>query len=85
MKLLAVTIRLELEVPDDWEIAKTADGMDVVRIGDNQFMDLTFEPMLADDPEGTWTDSADDTFMDRLLDMVASEDVAYALECLPGR
>ncbi len=82
MKKLTVTIRLELEVPDDWEIRETSEGTDVLRIGESQYMDLTFEPLLASDPEATWTNSADDELMDKLLDMVASEDVTYTLESM---
>ena len=82
MKRLSVNITLELEVPDDWEIRGTSEGTDILRIGQGQFMDLTFEPLLATDPEGTWTDSADDIFIEQLLDMVASEDVTYRLESM---
>lgn len=79
MKNVAVTITLELEVPDDWELVKTSDGIDVLRMGNGKFLDLTFEPMVAEDMEGTWTNSVDDGFIDSLLDMVVSEDVAYEI------
>jgi len=42
-------------------------------------MDLTFEQMLTRDPEGTWSNSADDEFMNALMDMVVAEDVAYEI------
>lgn len=80
MKKLSVTISLEMEVPEDWQIHRSVEGVDVLKVGDGRFLDLTFEPMLADDPEGTWTDSADDAFLEALLDMVVSEDVVYRLE-----
>jgi hypothetical protein len=80
MKKLTVTINLELEIPDEWELRKTSEGIDVVKIGENQYLDMTFEPMLTHDLEGTWTDSADDAFLNELLDMVASESVSYHLE-----
>ncbi|MBI4985837.1 MAG: hypothetical protein HZC24_10995 [Rhodocyclales bacterium] len=79
MKKLSVTIRLELEIPDEWALHSTSEGTDVLRIGQGQYMDLTFEPMLTKDPEGTWSNSADDEFMNALMDMVVAEDVAYEI------
>lgn len=81
MKRLSVTIKLEMEVHDDWELHATS-GAEVISIGDGQFLDMTFEPMLTDDPEGTWTNSADDDFMNQVLDMVVSEDVQYDLKAI---
>lgn len=83
MKNVAVTIKLELEVPDDWELAKTSDGIDILSMGNGQYLDLTFEPMVTDDIEGTWTNEVDEGFMDSLMDMVVSEDVAYTLTVPP--
>ena len=77
MKKLTVTIKLEMEIPDEWEIRQTSDGVDVLQIGEGQYLDMTFEPMLTKDLEGIWTDSADEDFMNELLDMVASEEVSY--------
>uniref|UniRef100_Q47D39 Uncharacterized protein n=1 Tax=Dechloromonas aromatica (strain RCB) TaxID=159087 RepID=Q47D39_DECAR len=77
MKTIAVTIKLELEVPDEWEVVKTSEGVDVISMGEGQYLDLTFEPMVTEDIEGTWTNSLEDGFMNDLLDKVVSEDVAY--------
>ena len=77
MKNIAVTIQLQLEVPDDWELVKTSDGVEVLQMPNGQYLDLTFEPLVTDDPEGTWSNDVDDGFMDALLDMVESEDVTY--------
>lgn len=79
MKTMAVTIKLELEIPDDWELVKTSDGVDALKVGSKQFMDLTFEPMVTDDVEGTWTNGVEEAFMNSLLDMVVSEDVTYEI------
>jgi len=79
MKTIAVTIKLELEVPDAWELVKTSDGIDVLSMGNGQYLDLTFEPMVTEDIEGTWTNSLDEGFMDALLERVVSEDVTYKL------
>ena len=79
MKTIAVTISLELEVPDEWELEKTSDGIDVINMGEGQYLDLTFEPMVTRDKEGTWTNSLEEGFMDALLDRVVSEDVSYVV------
>ncbi len=79
MKRLSVTIKLELEVPDDWELRKTSEGFDVVQIGEGRYMDMSFEPLLSDDLDGMWTDSAEDGFLNEVLDMVESEQISYTL------
>ena len=79
MKNVEVTIQLELEVPDEWELTKTSDGIDVISMGNGQYLDLTFEPMVADDIEGTWTNSVDEDFMNSLLDTVVTEEVTYKM------
>lgn len=84
MKNVTVTIKLEMEVPDDWELAKTSDGIDILSMGNGQYLDLTFEPMVTDDIEGMWTNEVDEGFMDSLMDMVVSEDVAYQLTESPA-
>lgn len=82
MKNVTVTIQLELEVPDEWELAKTSDGIDVISMGNGQYLDLTFEPMVTDDIEGTWTNSVDEEFMNSLLDTVVTENVNYKITAI---
>lgn len=77
MKRLAVTIHLELAVPDDWELVQTSEGTAVIKMSERRFLDLTFEPMVTDEKEGQWTNDVNDQFMDDLLDMVESEEVSY--------
>lgn len=78
-KKLAVTITLNLEVPDHWEVVNTSEGADVLKIGGNQFLDLTFEPMVTADIEGEWSNSVSDEFINSLFEMVETEEVAYEL------
>jgi hypothetical protein len=73
-----------MEVPDDWELTKTSDGVDILSMGNGQYLDLTFEPMVTDDIEGSWTNEVDEGFMDALMDMVVSEDVTYNLVVPPA-
>lgn len=80
MAKLAVTIQLEMEVPDTWELVKTEDGIEVLKIGDSRFLDLTFEPMTTDDMGGTWTNSFEGDLASDIIDMARSENVTYRLE-----
>lgn len=77
MKKLNVTITLEMSVPDDWELVKTSEGGQVLKLPDNQFMDLAIEPLFASDPEETWSSSEDDDLLNDILDMVETEEVSY--------
>lgn len=77
MKKLNVTIKLEMLVPDDWELVETSEGGQVLKLPDNQFLDIAVEPLFASNPEETWASTEDDDVLNDILDMVESEDVAY--------
>lgn len=77
MKKLNITIQLELSVPDDWELVTTSEGGQVLKLPNQQFMDMAIEPLFATDPEETWTSSEDDDVLNDILDMVESEEVTY--------
>ncbi|MBK6294945.1 MAG: hypothetical protein IPO19_05475 [Rhodoferax sp.] len=77
MKKLNVTIRLEMSVPDDWELVTTSEGGDVLKLPNKQFLDLAIEPLFATDPEQTWSSAETQDAMNDILDMVESEDVVY--------
>ena len=77
MKKLHVTIKLAMSVPDDWELVQTSEGGHVLKLPNNQFMDIAIEPLFASNPEETWTSTEDNDVLDDILDMVESEDVAY--------
>lgn len=78
MKKLAITIQIEMSVPDDWELVQTSEGTPVVKLPDGQFMDVAIEPLFATDPEETWSSTDDEDVLNDILDMVESEAVAYA-------
>ena len=77
MKKLNITIQLELSVPDDWELVATSEGGQVLKLPNQQFMDMAIEPLFATDPEETWSSSEDDDVLNDILDMVESEEVTY--------
>jgi hypothetical protein len=78
MKKLHVTITLEMSVPDDWELSTTSEGNQVLKLPDNQFMDIAIEPLFTSDPEETWSSTESEDVLNDILDMVESEEVAYA-------
>lgn len=77
MKKLNVTLKLELSVPDNWELAATSEGGHVIKLPDGQYLDLAIEPLFAANPEETWSTTDDDDVLNDILDMVESEDVSY--------
>jgi hypothetical protein len=77
MKKLNISIKLEMSVPDDWELVQTSEGGQVLKMPDGQFMDIAIEPMFAVDPEDTWTSTENDDVLNDILDMVESEEVVY--------
>lgn len=77
MKKLHVTIKLEMSVPDDWELTSTSEGSQVLKLPNGQFMDIAIEPLFAADPEETWTSTESEDVLNDVLDMVESEEVTY--------
>lgn len=77
MKKLNVTIKLEMSVPDDWELVETSEGTPVLQLPDGQFLDIAIEPLFASDPEETWASSDSEDVLNDILDMVESEEVTY--------
>lgn len=77
MKKLHVTIKIEMSVPDDWELVETSEGTPVLRMPGGQFLDLAIEPLFSTDPEDTWSSTDDEDQLNDILDMVESEEVAY--------
>ncbi len=77
MKKLSVTIKLDMLVPDDWELVQTSEGGQVLKLPNQQFLDIAIEPLFASNPEETWASTEDDDVLNDILDMVESEDVVY--------
>ena len=74
MKNLTITIRAELEIPDDWELVEHPSGAQVLKIGD-QFVDFDIAPLStrSEDPEAEWSDH-DTGLVDEILDAVVGLD-----------
>lgn len=78
MKKLHVTLKLEMSVPDDWELVETSEGTPVLKLPNGQFMDMAVEPLFASDPEETWSSTENEDTLNDILDMVESEEVNYS-------
>ena len=74
MKKLIVKIHAELEVPDDWELARHSSGISVLKIGDT-FVDFDLAPLAttSGDPDAEWSD-ADVEVVGKVLDAVTGLD-----------
>ena len=77
MKKLNITIKLEMTVPDDWELVQTSEGGQVLKLPNQQFLDMAIEPLFASDPEETWTSTESEDELNDILDMLESEEVIY--------
>ena len=74
MKKLLVTIHAELEVPDDWELARHSSGISVLKIGDT-FVDFDLAPLAttSSDPDAEWSDINVEV-VEKVLDAVTGLD-----------
>lgn len=77
MKTLHVTIKLEMSVPDDWELVETSEGTPVLSLPNGSFLDMAIEPLFTTDPEETWSSTDSEEELNEILDMVESEEVSY--------
>jgi hypothetical protein len=82
MKKLLVTIKLEMEIPDDWELVEHPDEIQALKMDDGNYMYMSFLPMLTKQfVEGSeWSSECTDEFSDEVLNMVLEEDVIMKLE-----
>ena len=77
MKKLQVTIKLDMEVPEDWQLRDHPDGVPVLTIGNGRYMYLSFLPMFTAQmaPESEWTSECSEAFSQAVVDMVEDEQV----------
>lgn len=74
MKKLVVKIHAELDVPDDWEIARHPSGISVLKVG-GHYVDFDLAPLAttSSDPDAEWSD-ADVEVVEKVLDAVVGLD-----------
>lgn len=71
MKKLRLTIKAELDIPDDWEIVQHKDNITVVDIGNGKFVDFDLLPMIAySQEEGAIWNTVPQELDAEIMDMV---------------
>jgi hypothetical protein len=75
MRKLLVTIQLELDIPNNWELVEHPDKVQAIKMDDGQYMHMSFLPMLTRDfiEDAEWSSECPDEFTESILDMVADE------------
>ena len=79
MKQLTVDIRVEMEIPDDWELADHPSGIQVLKIGD-QFVDFDITPLATKsaDPDAEWSDR-DFELVNQVIDTIVEMDATLEI------
>ncbi|MGQ3090809.1 MAG: hypothetical protein ACT6RZ_10985 [Methylophilus sp.] len=82
MKKLIVTIQVELDIPDTWDLVEHPDQVQAIKMDDGQYMHMSFLPMMTRDfnEDAEWSSECSDEFTESVLDMVADEEVYMKLE-----
>jgi len=80
MKKLQVTIKAELEIPEDWQLVDHEDGIKVLDLGDGNYVDFDILPMVAVSlEEGAIWNSATQDLDNEVVDMVRSMETSMKL------
>jgi len=82
MKKLLVTIQVELDIPDTWELVEHPDQVQALKMDDGQYMHMSFLSMMTKEfsENAEWSSECSDEFTEKVLDMVLDEDVYMKLE-----
>lgn len=82
MRKLLVTIQVELDIPDTWDLVEHPDEVQAIKMDDGQYMHMSFLPMMTRDfnEDAEWSSECSDEFTEKVLDMVAEEDVYMKLD-----
>lgn len=71
MKKLRLTIKAELDIPDEWELVTHKDNITVVDIGNGKFLDFDLLPMIAySQEEGAIWNTVPQELDAEIMDMV---------------
>lgn len=77
MKKLQVTITLDMDIPDDWNLIDHPDGVPVLTVDSGRYMYMSFLPMFTNglEPESDWTSECSVKFAEEVVGMVQDEEV----------
>jgi hypothetical protein len=81
MKKLSVTIQVEFEVPDSWELVQHPDNIQAIKLDNGYYMDMSYAPMLTKDfsAGAQWTGECPYVFASELLNMIENEETSMKL------
>ena len=80
MKKLQVTIKAELQIPDDWQLVDHEDGIKVLDTADGNYIDFDLLPMVsASLEEGAIWNSAPEDIDGEVMDMVRARETTMKL------
>jgi hypothetical protein len=82
MRKLLVTIQVELDIPDTWNLVEHPDQVQAIKMDDGQYMHMSFLPMMTRDfaENAEWSSECAEEFTEKVLDMVADEEVYMKLD-----
>ncbi len=82
MKMLTVRIRVEMEIPDDWQLVEHPSGIEVLKVGD-QFVDFDVAPLMtrSTDPDAEWSDVDAET-ISRVTDTIMGIEAELEIKSL---
>ena len=80
MKKLRLTIKAELDIPDEWELVTHDDNITVIDMGNGKFLDFDLLPMLAySREEGAIWNTVPQELDAEIMDMVKKLESKLAL------
>ena len=80
MKKLRLTIKAELDIPDEWELVTHDDNITVIDMGNGKFLDFDLLPMMAySREEGSIWNTVPQELDAEIMDMVKKLESKLAL------
>lgn len=80
MKKLRLTIKAELDIPDEWELVTHDDNITVIDMGNGKFLDFDLLPMIAySREEGAIWNTVPQELDAEIMDMVKKLESKLAL------
>ena len=80
MKKLRLTIKAELDIPDEWELVTHDDNITVIDLGNGKFLDFDLLPMMAySREEGAIWNTVPQELDAEIMDMVKKLESKLAL------
>lgn len=77
MKKLQVTITLDMDIPEEWNLIDHPDGVPVLTVESGRYMYMSFLPMFTNglEAESDWNSECSVNFAEKVVEMVQDEKV----------